>query len=255
VPTSLVQSVDRAVAVLELLAARGSAGATELARSLDIHKSTAFRLLATLEDRGMVEREAGGTKYRLGHTVRRLARAAVADLDMLARARPALETLAEETSLTVTLAVPADGEVIYVEQVTRSPTVLDANWLGRSTPMPQSASGKVFLAYMSPERRREVLDRGIEPLTPHTNVDPAAYEDVCEAVRTTGYATTVEELEIGLNAVAAAVRSHAGEVVAAVSVSGASARLIDDDIERFGVRVRAAGEEISRRLGHNGVAV
>ncbi|MDQ3855517.1 MAG: helix-turn-helix domain-containing protein, partial [Chloroflexota bacterium] len=97
-----VQSVERAISVMELLARRGSSGVTEVANEIGIHKSTAYRLLTTLRGRGLVEQDAATEKYRLGFGLVLLASTVTADLDVLRCARPVCERLSEQTQETVT---------------------------------------------------------------------------------------------------------------------------------------------------------
>src|SRR5215218_855922 len=111
-----VQSVDRAISVMELLSRRGWSGVTEVARELDIHKSTAYRLLTTLRDRGLVEQDAATEKYRLGFGLVLLARSASADLDILRCAEPVCERLSELTKETVTIAVLEDDDAVVIHQ-------------------------------------------------------------------------------------------------------------------------------------------
>src|ERR687893_504055 len=101
----LVQSVDRAVSVMEFLSRHGWSGVTEVARELDIHKSTAYRLLTTLRDRGLVEQDAATEKYRLGFGLIALASSVTAELDVARCSRPVCERLSERTRETVTIAV------------------------------------------------------------------------------------------------------------------------------------------------------
>src|SRR5690242_21706586 len=100
-----VQSVDRAVSVLEFLAQRGEAGVSEVAAEIDVHKSTAFRLLGALEARGLVEQAGERGKYRLGFGIVRLAGAVTGRIDITQQGRPVCERLAEEIGETVNIAV------------------------------------------------------------------------------------------------------------------------------------------------------
>jgi IclR family transcriptional regulator, acetate operon repressor len=243
-----IRAVDRAVSVLELLADRGWVGVTDVARELGVHKSTAFRMLATLERRELVEQSAQTAKYRLGPALSRLGRAAATDPDVLRHSRPVLERLAAATGKTVNLAVLDGADVVYLEQVAGRPSVLGVNWLGRRTPLHATAAGKVLLAFMPDRLRKEHLLPRLDRLTPQTVTDPGLLEDQMAVIRRDGYGWTVEELELGLNAVAAAVRSGDGDVVAAVSVSGPASQIPPEDIEALGEMTRAAADDISRRL-------
>ncbi|MGH3442023.1 MAG: IclR family transcriptional regulator, partial [Nitriliruptorales bacterium] len=239
-----VRSVDRALAVLEHLAERGWSGVTDVAENLDIHKSTAFRLLATLERRGMVEQHGATSKYRLGSGLARLASSVNVDLDLRRTARPACERLAEATHETVNLAVmDAGGDVVHIDQVVGAVSIVHLNWLGRRTPAHCTASGKILLAHAPDGLRRRVLSGPLEALTPNTVVDANVLEEQLERARRDGHATTVEELEVGLNAVAAPIRAGNGDVIAALVVSGPAHRLPTARLAEFAALAGEAAED------------
>lgn len=246
---SSLQSVDRAVTVMEFLARRGWSGVTEISRELDIHKSTAYRLLTTLRDRGLVEQDAATEKYRLGFGMVLLARAVSADLDILRCARPACELLSERTKETVTIAVLEGDDAVIIHQSLSRASALNVDWTGRHTPLHATAAGKIFLLYMPEDQLLRVLEGPLERFTEHTIVDPAGLRDHVKEIRDAGYGYTVEELETGLNAVGAPIRSSDGAVVGAVSVSGPAFRLSPADLPEFGELSKRAATEISRCLG------
>ncbi len=250
--SSSVQSVDRAISVMELLARRGSSGVTEVANEIGNHKSTAYRLLTTLRDRGLVEQEAATEKYRLGFGLVLLASTVTADLDVLRCARPVCERLSEQTQETVTVAVLEDDDAVVIHQTVSKSSALSVDWTGRHTPIHATAAGKIFLSHMPEDQRRRILKRPLERFTENTVLDPAALEEHTRLIRQKGYGSTVEELEIGLNAVGAPVHSSDGAVVAAVSVSGPAFRLPAQDIPEVAELVKGAALEISRCLGFRG---
>jgi DNA-binding IclR family transcriptional regulator len=245
-----VQSVARALTILELLAgAPDELGVTELGRRLGVHKATASRLVSTLADHGLVERSPVTDKYRLGFGVIRLAAVATAGLDLVRQARPVLERLAEETSETVNLAVLDGDRVVNIDQIAAPHLVVNVNWVGKRTPLHCTSNGKMLLALL-PNRERARLLRGrLERLTSNSIVDKDLLQAQLMEAEVRGYAYTVEELEVGLNAVAAPVRDSGGGVIAAVSVSGPAYRFTRELIPKVGGSVRKAGEEISRRMG------
>ncbi|MFK4147354.1 IclR family transcriptional regulator [Streptomyces sp. NPDC004065] len=245
-----VQSVDRAVSVLEILARRGEAGVTEIAGELGVHKSTAFRLLGVLENRGLVAQSRDRGEYCLGAGVLRLAGAAAMRLDISQEGVPVCRRLADELGETVNIAVPAEDAAVNIMQARGTASVAAQNWLGRRTPLHATSSGKVLLAHMPPARREELLAAPLARFTEHTITDPPALRAELEAVALRGCGTTVEELEPGLAAVAAPVRAYDGEVIAAISVSGPVYRLGCDRLEELAERTRAAGAELSRRMGY-----
>jgi DNA-binding IclR family transcriptional regulator len=246
---SPVQSVDRAVTVLEILAREGEAGVTEIASELGVHKSTAFRLVAALENRGLVAQHMDRGKYRLGVGILRLAGATTARLDLVQESRPICERLAREVGETINVAVLADGFALYLDQIAGPSALQTRNWVGQRLALHATSNGKVLLAYLPDARLVEPLER----YTKVTVVDPAVLERQLDDVRRCGYATTVDELEIGLTAVAAPVRNLDGRVIAAVSASGPSFRLERAQLTKTTEAVCAAAEEISRRMGNSRV--
>jgi IclR family transcriptional regulator, acetate operon repressor len=245
-----VQSVGRAVTILEMLAdSGGDLGVTELGRRLGVHKATASRLVATLADHGLVERNPATDKYRLGFGLIHLAGSAVAGMDLIREARPILEDLAERTLETVNLAVLDGDTVLNVDQITSPRAVASQSWVGRRTPYHCTSSGKVLLAFVDDGERDRLLGLPLAGMTAHTISDPEVLRSELADVRARGYARTIEELEEGLNAVAAPVRRADGEVVAAISVAGPAFRMRPVELPRIArLAVDAAGA-ISRRLG------
>lgn len=247
-----MQSVSRAVRALELIAQEGELGVTDLGRGLGVHKATASRLAATLAAGGLIERDPVTDRYRLGFGLIRLVGAAMAGIDLVRMAHPVLEELADRTHETVNIGVLSGDGVVYVDQVSSAHLVATTNWVGRRTPLHSSSSGKVFLAHMPEPVRQQILARPLEALTPRTVTDPERLRRQIKEIRVRGYATIQDELEEGLNAVAAPVRQSNGEVVAALSVSGPSFRVRSIDLPRLGRFTIDAAGAVSWRLGYTG---
>ncbi|MCY7343650.1 MAG: IclR family transcriptional regulator [Pseudonocardia sp.] len=245
-----VQSVDRAISVLEILARRGEAGVSEVAAEIEVHKSTAFRLLGALEVRGLVEQASDRGKYRLGFGLIPLAGAVSDRLDVSRRGRDVCERLAVEMGETINVAILQKHWAVNVDQARGPSTVSTHNWIGHLTPLHCTSSGKVLLAHVPLPRRAELLEAsGMGAFTPHTVTSAASLESELDGVLADGFATAVEEYEVGLNAVAAPVLGRGGEVIAALSVSGPSYRLDETRLARLTSPLRAAAAEISRRMG------
>jgi DNA-binding IclR family transcriptional regulator len=249
-----VQSVDRAITLLELLAQDGESGVTDLAGEIGVHKSTVFRLLASLESRGYVEQTEDRGKYRLGFGVVRLAGAVAGDLSLSHQAQSICEALAAEVGETVNVAVLQEHFAVNVEQTLGPSALTTQNWVGQLTPLHATSSGKVLLAHLTPEHRNEVLQaaEALEAFTPHTVTEPATLEKQLAEILERGYAMVFEEYEVGLNAIAAPIFGRDGSVVAALSTSGPTFRL---DAERIGQLVPTllqAAKTISTRMGYFG---
>lgn len=244
-----VQSVDRAVSVLEILAHAGEAGVTEIAVELGVHKSTAFRLVSALEQRGLVEQHTDRGKYRLGVGLIRLAAATTARLDLVQESRALCRALALETGETVNVTVLSDDAALYVDQIAGSSALQPHNWVGQRIPLHATSNGKVLLSAMSDTEAARVVGRKPRTFTERTVASSVELVNQLAAVRASGYAVAVDELEVGLTAVAAPVRNAHGDVVASLSVSGPSFRLEGDRLAAATTATVAAAAELSRRLG------
>jgi IclR family transcriptional regulator, acetate operon repressor len=244
-----VHSVNRAISILQILARRGPTTLTEIATELRIHKSTIFRLLSTLEARGLVDQNNHRGHYQLGYGVVQLAAGATRKLDLSLVSRRICEALAEEVGESVDIDIIDDNAVLSIDQVIGAAAMATTNWVGRRTPLHATSSGKVFLAHMSPDQRAAYLTGKLERFTENTITSRRRLEEQLEAVRDHGYGFTLEEYEIGLVAVAAPIRDLDGQIVAAVSVSGPNFRLNPDTIPEVAERIIDAAAEISQRLG------
>ncbi|MEU0603135.1 IclR family transcriptional regulator [Streptomyces sp. NPDC006393] len=251
--TGGVQSVDRAISVLEILAQRGEAGVSEVAGEIDVHKSTAFRLLGALEARGLVEQAVERGKYRLGFGIVRLAGAVTGRIDITQQGRPVCERLAEEIGETVNIAVLQEHYAINLYQVRGPAAVTAHNWVGQLTPLHATSSGKILLAHLPAKERAALLaEAGLKKVTPHTITARTKLEKNLAEARERGYAWTTEEFEIGLHAIAAPIRDRQGDVVAALSASGPSYRFTEERLHELAPVLVKGADEISHRMGYLG---
>ncbi|WP_153396019.1 IclR family transcriptional regulator [Ornithinicoccus halotolerans] len=249
-PPAPVRSVDRALRLLRILAREGEASLSEMARELDVHKSTVGRLVEVLVSHDLVEPPEGAGRYRLGVGCLRLAGATAARLDLSVEAQPVCDRLSAELGETSNVAITRDGVAINVCQAEAGTAVAMRNWIGQRTALHATSSGKVLLAYLPDVEQQRVLSGRLEAFTAHTVSSPGALREALREIRVQGYAHAVEEFEEGLNAVAAPVHDHTGDVVAAISVAGPAYRLPPERLPQVRERVLLAAAELSRRMGH-----
>lgn len=247
--TSTVQSVDRAISILEMLAHDGESGVTKIAEELGVHKSTAFRLIAALEQRGLVEQDVERGKYRLGVGILRLAGATTARLDVVQETRPLARALAAETGETVNIAVRSEGAALYLDQVAGNSSLQSHNWVGQRIPLHATANGKVLLSGLTPDQITTEVGQRLRAYTPTTITSIKKLIAEVEAVRDNGYAVVVDELEVGLTAIAAPLHNAHGDVIASVSISGPTFRFDDSKVKAAVRQVTDVAEEVSERLG------
>lgn len=242
-----VQSVDRAAALLRAVAHAAPLGApvADLAAACGLNRATAWRLLATLEDNDLVERDPATGRYVLGLGVTRLATAVGTD-GLVRRARPALHRLAEATGETADLAVVRATGLTYVDEVAPA-TVMTANWLGRAVPLHATSSGKAWLAWLPRAEAHALLDTSLPRFTPSTITTMAAFDAELAAIRERGYGTCSGEFETYLYGVSAPVLVD-GRPVAVISVWGPSDRITEARFPALGRLVVRAASEIAASL-------
>ncbi len=246
-----VQSVDRALAILEILGRDGSSGVGEVAEELDIHKSTASRLLSSLLARGMVQQNTNRGKYELGFGILKLASTIPGRLSLVGEARPVIVALAEEYKETVNLAVLREEYAVNVDQAMGPSTLATHDWLGSLTPLHATSSGKVLLAALGADERGRILKiTRLPQRTANTiRTRPGLEKELLQVVKN-GYAQAREEFEMGVNSVAVPVRNHLGAVVGAISLSGPTFRFDPEKEPCLIEGLKQAGLRVSAALGY-----
>jgi IclR family acetate operon transcriptional repressor len=215
-----VEATVRAVQILDALADAGEAGTTDVARRTNISASTVSRQLGTLARLGLVEHVPLTGHYRLGVRVLRLANAVLGRLNLRDAARPHLEQLVHDVGEAGTLSIPGDGDAITVDFVPSDRYLQGVTRLGRPSIGHASSAGKVMLAFGNVQLPRSRL----VAYAPRTITDPAALADEIQRVREQGWASAVEEREVGLSAIAAPVWGAGGELAAIVALQGPTSR-------------------------------
>jgi len=244
-----VQVLERAFELIDALAANEPLRSlNELCHAVKLHKSTAHRLLQSLEARRYVERTSRN-EYRLGLRLFELGTKAVTRLSYVEIARPHLERLARATGEAAHLGILRQGEIVSLVHAEGRQTLHMPSTVGRRTPVHCSSQGKVMLASLSDHAIEEILKKGLEALTPKTISSVTRFRQELKRVRVRGYAVDDEECERGLRCIGAPVRDHSGRVIAAISIAGPVFRVSRARIPELGAMVMHAAEDISNSLG------
>ncbi|TDB96229.1 IclR family transcriptional regulator [Actinomadura sp. 7K534] len=247
-----VQSIERAAAILRLLAAgSGRLGAGEVARSLGLARGTAHGLLRTLERVGFVEQDGGSGKYRLGAALLHLGAGYLDVNELRSRAINWADALASRSGEAVRIGTFLDGRVLVVHHVFRPDDTPQAMDVGSLLPLHATALGKALIAHDA-NAAASVRDTVLEPYCRRTITDPKELARVAARVRENGWAAEAEELSIGEAGVAAPIRGHGGLVVGAIGISGPVERVCDTrrvPEPRLVAFVRDAARAVSRDLG------
>ncbi len=240
-----VRAVERALDVLLCFASGHEWGLTEIAGRVGLHKSTVHRLLATLEDKGFVARNAATDKYKLGLSVLELSANLSRSDDPSVVLLPEMEKLRDQLSETVSLYVRDHTERVRIQAVQSTQAIRRVATVGARLPLSVGASSKVLLAFAEPAVRGIVMSDSAWP----TQLDREAFGKQLDDIAASGYATSFEEREPGAAAVSAPIFNRSGKMVAALSVSGPSNRLTPDRMHEHAPAIIEAAHRMGTILG------
>jgi DNA-binding IclR family transcriptional regulator len=231
-----VQSVDRALRLLDVVAATAPRGetVTTLAARCDLNRATAWRLLGTLEARGLIERDPSTNRYRVGLAMIRMSASAGYD-GLVRRTRHILERVAGQHGVT------------YVGEVA-PPSVMAINWVAREVPLHATSTGKAFLAWLPAEEARALLDLPLARYTDTTLTDPDTLMEQLLEIHERGYAECAGELEPALYGVSAPILNLDGRPLGVFSIWGPASRVPGSRFAELGPLAAKAAEEVREAL-------
>ena len=251
------QSLERGLSILSAFrSGRPLLGVSDLGREVGLGRSTTHRYVATLTMLGYLQQDAATKKYRLGPRVLDLGFSAINSMELREICAPHLQQLSDETGYTVNMAILDGPDIVYVERCRSSRTgqrEIDLNLhVGSRMPAYCTSMGKVLLAYLSPEERAALLAAAhLTRRGPNTLTTSRALMKELARVRGEGLAINNEELAYGLRSIAAPIRSHGGEVVAAVNLAVHSSMVsMEELVARLSPALVRAAAEMSARAGY-----
>lgn len=245
------QTVQRAISIIEFIAEQARS-LNEVAAHLEMHKSSALRLLQTLEANGFARRTEDG-RYLLGTRFISLAQQSLDALDARHVAAPHLQRLHEACGHTIHLAQLVGNEIIYADKVEAQDAVRIYSRIGRSASLHASGVGKAILAFLDPQRLDQLLS-GVE-FTAHTSTTfttRASFDDELDRIRSRGWAVDDGEFENFVNCIAAPIRDTTGSVCAAVSITSLKVIAPLPELTKLVPTLLATAGDISRELGYSG---
>ena len=235
--------------VFEYLSQTQGRALTSIAQEMGQSPATVYRVLITLEGRGLVEFDPAEQLWHIGAKAYVIGARFLRRTSLVDRARPILRQLMVATGETANLGAARDGEVLFLSQVETTATIRAFFAPGSLSPMHASGIGKALLAHMPPDARDAVLATPREAFTPHTLTDRTALLADLEAIRARGYAIDGEEKNLGMCCIACPVFDVHQEAVAGISVSGPTSRVRAEDIDGLAKAVVHAARELSAALG------
>jgi len=239
-----IQSLARGLKILDILGqAQDGVSITELANTLGVDKGSAARLMSTLVCHGYAEKDETTRRFHLGSQVVTLSRSVLTHRPLREAAKPYLHQLMERTGECAHLAIPAQGKVLYIDQV-ESPATLRVNaQVGTMNPLHCTALGKALLAFGDLE-----LPSDLTSFTPRTITDPEMLRRHLNEVRQHGYAVDDEEFDIGVRCIAVPVFDFRGKAVGAIGISGPATRMTPERLPALAEIVVEIGKTLSERL-------
>lgn len=245
-----VQALDRALGLLEILAASPGLTLSELAGRSDQAVATVYRALVTLQGRGMVEIEDPGQIWHIGGGAFRIGSAFLRRTKVVERARGVMDGLMRETGETANLGVEVGDQVMFLAQVETHEAIRAFFPPGTLGPMHVSGIGKALLAWYASEKVEGILARrGLEKFTSLSLTQPESLMRDLARTRDRGFAIDDQERAEGMRCVAAPIFNGFGEPVAGLSVSGPAFRMGISDASRFGVLVQTAADRVTEAIG------
>jgi DNA-binding IclR family transcriptional regulator len=242
--------LEKGLAVLQLVAERGSVAVAEVAGEVGLSRSSAYRLVDRLRSGGYLQESRAAGAFRLGPRAVPIGLAALNQLDMMDVAPARLRALAADAGETVNLAVPLGDEMVYVYQAEGPGAVKVTAHLGTRRPLNCSALGKAFLAALPDDERVDRVERLLlVRVTPGSIVGRAALRAELGATVARGYSVDAEEAEEGVACVGAAIRDYSGQPVAAISIAGPAERMPPKQ-DTLVPLLLAAAADVSARLGY-----
>ncbi len=251
------QSLERGLSILSAFrTGRPLLGISDLARELELTRSTAHRYVATLAKLGYLDQDSASRKYRLGPRVLDLGFSAINSMELREIAAPHLQRLSDETGHTVNMAILDGTDIVYVERcrsARQGQRGIDLSLhVGSRLPAYCTSMGKMLLAELSDSEREAVLNEiEFTKRGPNTLVERDALVAELDRVREAGLAINNEELAYGLRSIAAPVLSQSGAIAAAINLAVHSSMVsMCELVERLGRPLRQTAAEISAHIGY-----
>ncbi|MFP7478923.1 IclR family transcriptional regulator [Terribacillus saccharophilus] len=247
-----VQAVDRALTIVELLKNNPSGiGVTELSHHMDLSKSTVHRLLTSLLTKGYVIKDNMTEQYKLGLKFVEMSAVVLEGIDLRQAAADMLRALADEFNETVHLAIPDQGEVVYIDKIDSNETIRMISRIGKRAPLHCTGIGKILLAHMDTEEVEAIIRvRGLRRFTEYTITSESNLMNALAEIKEKGYSLDEQEHELGIRCAAVPIFDNSTAIAAGISISGPVDRMTDAKIQQIIPVLQQNAQEISRRLGY-----
>ena len=250
-PYAGTQAITRAISVLNAFSDdQPEWNLTDLAKALELNRTTTYRLLTALESAELVTRGPDSERYRLGSGIIVLAGRALRANPVRSLSKPELDQLAAVTGETSTLEILSGRDMLIIEEISSDRLVTPALSIGTHWPAFATSTGNAVMAYLPASELEALLQEPLPQLTPKTITSPETLRQRFPHIREEGYAVVSEALELGFVAIGAPIYNFDGYPIAAISLGGPTVRLTEVRIQEMGTLVRDAAARVSKQLGY-----
>lgn len=243
-----INSLDRGLRIIEMIIANGSLGTTEAGEYLDINKSSAYRLLSTLERRGYIKQDSISKKYKIGIKLIEIGEKALSHIDIVHISKPYLHEMAITTGETSHLGILSGYSAVLIAQEIGKEMINVNTRVGMNEPACISAIGRAIISYLPEKEQKDLINELIEK-NEKTNMDITRLNIIIRETKERGYAIDDEELFSGIRCIAAPIFDHRQYPIASIGISGPSSRMTLRNMNQYSKNVRKISNIISNELG------
>jgi DNA-binding IclR family transcriptional regulator len=248
--TKKTKSVEKAIKILEAFSEDNfEMSLPEISKKVNLPKATAYRIIGTLKDNGLINQRVDNGKYRPGLKLFELGSLVFKKLKLREVALPYMEKLSRECGETVHLGILQGDEVISIESCESSFGLRSNVYVGKRASLYCTSVGKALLAFLPSEEMSRILKHKRKKYTENTVIEREKLEEELRKVREKGFAVDNMEHEEGIRCVAAPIRNHENKVIASLSISGPSIRITEDKIPQMVSMVKETVYKISKDMG------
>jgi DNA-binding IclR family transcriptional regulator len=249
----LIGSLTKGLMILEMMMESDNLGVTEISRVLKVNKSSAYRLLITLEERGFVKQEVSG-RYSLGMKLASFRTKVLEGIDIRDISRPFLSKITEKTRESSCVSILSKDQAIIIEKQSSKENISANLYIGLSEPLHCTAVGKILLSYLPENEQISLLTASpLERFTLKTITDVGILLEELKQIRSRGIAIDDEEYSLSMRCIAAPIFNNKGEVVAALGISGPITRIRLDILDDYIQTVKEVASELSSQMGYSGI--
>lgn len=244
-----VQAVDRALMLLKLVGESSTPiSVKDLAIQANLNRTTAWRLIASLENHGFVERDSASKGYQLGYTIHQLSSQNDPYGYLIRRARKTLEELKEESGETVLLSIPKHDGILTIDQIDTDHSVRLVNYTHTTSPLHCSSNGKILLSLLPDKELNIILGQTLQPFSKYTITDPEKLREELNKIRIQKVGTSIGEYDENENAISAPIFDKKQNLIAFITLGGPSFRLPKEVLLQLSDRMLEAAKKIEEQL-------